>query len=593
MIIRRTFDIIDFQQHRYPNERALVSYNAGQQTAYSTQQCREQINRNASALIDLGIGQGDRVVIVPQLASVSWLWLDLAIQSIGAIVVPVHYTSQPAQLYHILGHTETKWCFMADQAIAAYFLPLPEALSEIDIYYLHEDDAQSKSWHYQLNHTELKPELIAERSRQVQEEDLAAIIYTSGTTGIPKGVMLSHHNLMSNLHSVMPLVPLNRQKVSLSFLPFSHIFERTAIYVTIATGCSLYLLTDREELAGALRDIRPHFFTAVPRIIEKMYEQLLSLRAGQSRWQRMLIDWALGIGQRYRERPGLSLGYWLQLHLARLLVFNRLRRSLGGRVEGIIVGAAHLQPHLGRLLGAMGIRIREGYGMTETSPVVSLNQFRPGMFSYGTVGIPIPGVEVRIDAPDEAGEGEILVRGPNVTRGYYRQPELTQEVLDENGWLHTGDVGKFVKRRFLQITDRKKDIFKTSAGKYIAPQVLENHFKQTPYIEQIMIVGFQRPYLTAVIRPNFDLLERWCLENDIHWTTPQYMVLNIKVREKMQTEIDQLNAALPNFQTIRNFHLTHTEWTIQSGMLTYTLKLIRPQILATYQKEIDQLYRIG
>jgi long-chain acyl-CoA synthetase len=259
-------------------------------------------------------------------------------------------------------------------------------------------------------------------------------------------------------------------------------------------------------------------------------------------------------------------------------------------VEGIIVGAAHLQPHLGRLLAAMDIRIREGYGMTETSPVITLNQFRPGLYSFGTVGVPVPGVEVRIEDPDETGEGEILVRGPNVTRGYYRQEELTQTVFTGDGWFRTGDVGKFVKKRFLQITDRKKDIFKTSAGKYIAPQVLENHFKQSAFIEQIMVVGFQRPFITAVIKPNFELLEQWCQVHGIHWTSPKYMVLNLKVKEKMQEEINLLNTDLPNFQRIRAFHLTDKEWTIDSGLLTYTLKLIRSRILETYQKELNELY---
>jgi long-chain acyl-CoA synthetase len=238
----------------------------------------------------------------------------------------------------------------------------------------------------------------------------------------------------------------------------------------------------------------------------------------------------------------------------------------------------------------MGIRIREGYGMTETSPVISLNQFRPGMYSYGTVGVPVPGVEVRIADADEAGEGEIQVRGPNVTRGYYRDEDADREAFTEDGWLRTGDVGKFVKKRFLQITDRKKDIFKTSAGKYIAPQVLENHFKQSPFIEQIMVLGFQRPFVTAIIKPNFELLEQWCRVHHIHWTSPQYMVLNVKVKEKMNEEVELLNTALPNFQRIRAFHLTEREWTIESGLLTYTMKLIRSQILAAYEREVRELY---
>ncbi|PHN03976.1 AMP-dependent synthetase/ligase [Flavilitoribacter nigricans] len=592
-MIRRTFDIIDFQLERHPNDRALVSYSNGKWTPYSSTESRDRIYQYGTILLELGIEKGDRVVILPHLASADWIFLDLAIQQVGAVVVPVHFTSQPDQLYHILDHSETKLCIVADRTLGERFLPPPEGLTELQIFFLHDPSEREDSFGSLLDRYPAQPDRVRAAAKQVSPEDLAAIIYTSGTTGIPKGVMLSHHNLVCNLQSVLPLVPLDRRKTSLSFLPFSHIFERMAIYVTIASGASLHLLVEREYLEKAFREVHPHFFTAVPRIIEKMYERLLALRGENASWRRQLIDWALRVGQRYRDRPGTKFTYWIQLQLARFLVFNQLKRNLGGRVEGIIVGAAHLQPQLGRLLAAMNIRIREGYGMTETSPVITLNQFRPGLYSFGTVGVPIPGVEVRIDQPDAAGEGEILVRGPNVTRGYYKQDAVTREVFTEDGWFRTGDVGKFVKKRFLQITDRKKDIFKTSAGKYIAPQVLENHFRQSAFIEQIMVVGFQRPYLTAIIKPNFELLEQWCKVHGIHWTSPRYMVLNLKVKEKMQEEIDLLNALLPNFQNIRAFHLTDREWTISSGLLTYTLKLIRPQILQAYQKDIDLLYKMS
>lgn len=590
-MIRRTFDIVNFQLERHPNELALVSRKQQKWVTYSAEQVLEQLNHYSSVLLQLGVEKGDRVVILPHLASAEWIFLDLAIQQLGAIVVPVHFTSQADQLYHILNHTETRLCIVANRDLGHRFFPLPEALANIAIFYLHDEPQRAESFASLLQKFPSQPQAVSARSEAVRPDDLSAIIYTSGTTGIPKGVMLSHHNLVCNLQSVLPLVPLDRRKTALSFLPFSHIFERMAIYVTIASGASLHLTVERDYLEKAFREVRPHFFTAVPRIIEKMYERLLALRGENSRWRRVLIDWALRIGQRYRERPGTKFIYWLQLHLARLLVFNQLKRNLGGRIEGIIVGAAHLQPQLGRLLGAMGIRIREGYGMTETSPVISLNQFRPGLYSFGTVGVPIPGVEVKIFEPDESGEGEILVKGPNVTRGYYQQQDITAEAFTEDGWFRTGDVGKFVKKRFLQITDRKKDIFKTSAGKYIAPQVLENHFKQSAFIEQLMVVGFQRPYLTAIIKPNFELLEQWCRIHGIHWTSPKYMVLNIKVKEKLQEEINLLNVDLPNFQRIRAFHLTAGEWTIESGLLTYTLKLIRPNILKNYAKEIESLYK--
>ena len=426
---------------------------------------------------------------------------------------------------------------------------------------------------------------------QVQEDDLSAIIYTSGTTGVPKGVMLSHRNIVSNVLSTLPLLPVEPGKVALSFLPFSHIFERMALLNYIAGGLSVHTLVERSYLSPALLEIRPHIFTAVPRILEKMYDQVLAIQADHTALNRGLINWALKIGMSYRERPGFRFLYWLKLQVAKLLVLHKLKRNLGGRVHAIIVGAAYLQPGLGRLMGAMGIKAREGYGMTETAAAASINRFQPGLYAFGTVGLPVSGVQIKIDNPDEEGEGEILIKGPNVMQGYYKQEAETAKAFTADGWLRTGDIGKFVNKRFLQITDRKKDIFKTSSGKYIAPLVLENHFKRSPLIEQIMVVGFQKPYVTALIYPNYELLEHWSKENKVHWTSPQYMANNIKVRQRIQEEIDRYNQDLPNYQTVRAFHLLHQEWTMDSGLLTYTMKLVRPKILATFEKEIEHLYQ--
>lgn len=588
----RTFDILRFQQNRFPNPIALGSRGDGQWRIYSIEDCIVEVDRYSTTLLNLGVKTGDRVVMVPHAASAEWLFFDLATQQIGAISVPVHDTSRPEQLHHILRETEAWLCIFATPEQGVHFLGDSGQFPKLRCVFLHAsaDDPNGLNCLLDQGPPTDAYDLNALRAA-VGENDLSAIIYTSGTTGIPKGVMLSHYNIVSNLRAIVPILPVYPGKIGMSFLPFSHVLERMAIYTYLASGASVYLPVDRDNIANALLEVRPHLLTAVPRILEKMYEQALAERARQGWLGRKVMDWALVLGRQYTGRSGLKLFYRFQLAVARLLVFNAMKRRLGGRVEGILVGAAWLQPELGRLFGAMGIRVREGYGMTETSPVVTMNQFKPGLFSFGTVGLPVPGVEVRIDQPDENGEGEILVRGPNVMQGYYKQPEATKLVLDDQGWLHTGDVGKWKKKRFLQITDRKKDIFKTSSGEYIAPQALENHFKQSQFIEQILVIGFHKPYITALIKPNFDILEVWAKDQKIHWTSALYMVHNIKVRQKIDSEIQRLNAALPNYQSIRAFHLTYEEWTVESGLLTYTMKPVRARILERFGKEIDGMYK--
>lgn len=590
-MIRRTFDLLPSQKEKFPNPRAIVSRKGDRWVSYSSSDCLKHIDQYAGALLGAGVKRGDRVLIVPHLASAEWIFLDFAIQQIGAIVVPVHFTSHPDQLQYIIEHTEAQLCFVAHANLGAKFAKALARFPRLQIYFMEgvKDTASIEDFLHKFP-APATGDLDAIKD-QVQEDDLSAIIYTSGTTGVPKGVMLSHRNIVSNVLSTLPLLPVEPGKVALSFLPFSHIFERMALLNYIAGGLSVHTLVERSYLSPALLEIRPHIFTAVPRILEKMYDQVLAIQADHAALNRGLINWALKIGMSYRERPGFRFLYWLKLQVAKLLVLHKLKRNLGGRVHAIIVGAAYLQPGLGRLMGAMGIKAREGYGMTETAAAASINRFQPGLYAFGTVGLPVSGVQIKIDNPDEEGEGEILIKGPNVMQGYYKQEAETAKVFTADGWLRTGDIGKFVNKRFLQITDRKKDIFKTSSGKYIAPLVLENHFKRSPLIEQIMVVGFQKPYVTALIYPNYELLEHWSKENKVHWTSPQYMANNIKVRQRIQEEIDRHNQDLPNYQTVRAFHLLHQEWTMDSGLLTYTMKLVRPKILATFEKEIEHLYQ--
>ena len=362
------------------------------------------------------------------------------------------------------------------------------------------------------------------------------------------------------------------------------------IFLYIAAGASIHYGNQIENISNDLKKIRPHFFTAVPRLIEKMYDRIVAQSNEKGNVRKKVILWAIRLGERFQGDTRVSFFYWLQCALANLLVYRHWRKELGGKVEGVAVGAAHLQPKLSRLFNAAGIRIREGYGLTESSPVVAFNHFEVGMFRFGTVGIPIPGMELKIMEENELGEGEIWIKGPSVMVGYQNNAVQTAKIKNEEGWLKTGDVGKLVDKRFLQITDRRKDIFKTSTGKYIAPQQLENLLKSSPFIEQSMIIGFQKPFVTALIVPSFSMLKAWCETNNVHWTAPQFMAINPKVEQKMQAIIDELNEQLLPHEQIKKFTLLHEEWTLENELTSPTLKVLRANVLQVFQKEIAKMY---
>lgn len=588
MKLTRISDILQFQKRKYSNPSALVDYQNGEWKSYSSTDCLQQVAVYSKLFISLGMQKGDCLIIMPTLTNSKWLLLDLAAQQIGLVVVPIHATFNENQLTHILTETEARLAFVSS-------IKDSERVKRngngrlIETVYLRGKGSNNLQELIKKNN---KKEVanIKELQSSVYPTDLATIIYTSGTTGIPKGVMLTHENLISNLHSLMPLLPLDSSKRAISFLPYSHIFERTAIYTYLAMGCSLHLIGEKGDMLTAFKEVRPHFFTAVPRILEKIYEGVLAYQAKQNFINKKLIQWALKVGTYPEDHSKFRPLYSLQKRIAKIIAFNKLHQILGGKVEAIIVGAAHLQPKLANIFATSGIKIREGYGMTETSPAITFNRFQPGLNKFGTVGLPVPGVQVKVNEPDENGEGEIWVKGNNVMKGYFKNKQATQLVFSEDGWFKTGDVGKFVEKRFLKITDRKKDIFKTSSGKYVAPQIVEEHFRTHAFIDQIMVIGFQKPYCVALIVPNFFRLEQWAKEQKIHWTSPQYMVINIKVRQKMESIVKELNSTLSNHQKIRDFHLCYREWTVEAGELSYTMKIKRSVLLNKFEKEIAAFY---
>lgn len=585
----RLFDVLAYQLAKYPNEKALNTSENGVWKSYSIQEIIQRVNHLSCWFIRNGYTRGQKIILAPVAGSPEWMIIDFACQQVGLVTVPIHSNSTAADFDLIITETESSLCLAADRNIYDTILAsVVRTKSSARTYHL---DSTHEGYFEALNEKESSNELekLASLKDSISPDDLVTILYTSGSSGIPKGVMLSHNNIAFNIKAVLMLLPLEPHYRVLSFLPFSHILERMACYSYLAFGVSLYFNSSKESFAEDFKTVRPHFCTSVPRVLEKMYDFMLEQMMKRNFIQRKTIGWALDVGKQYGSGK-IRFVYFVKLTLARWLVLGLWRKKLGGKIRHMVVGAASLRPEIGKLFSAAGIQIIEGYGMTETAPLIAVNRFEPGLNMFGTVGLIVPGVDVKIDSPSETGEGEIMVKGPNLTQGYFKRQELNSEVFTSEGWFKTGDVGMFVKGRFLKITDRKKDIFKTSAGKYIAPQPLQNHFNKSPFIQRCLIIGFQKPFVTALLVPHFEILQAWCLQEGIHWTSPQFMVYNIKVRARLQQEIDTLNEALPNIERIKDFVLCHQDWTLESGELTPTLKPIRLRIMDHYKSEIDKMY---
>lgn len=589
----RIFEILIYQREKYPCQNSLNAFVGTEWKGYTIEYIIEQVTIVSCWLIRSGYQKGQTVVLVPVLGKPEWMILDFACQQCGLITVPIHPTSSVQEIELIVHETEPKLCITANVELYKKFEDVTKQLAtSVNIFHLEREHPKYFPFESLGNPTESELTSLNEIKNSISENDLITILYTSGSSGISKGVMLTHHNIVHNIKAILTLLPLVPNHRVLSFLPFSHILERMACYGYMACGVSLYFSQSKESFTHDFKTVKPFFCTCVPRVLEKMYDFMQEQLLGKNVIKRKLIKWALEVGKRYANTGRLDWAFSLQLFFARLLVLSHWRKELGGKIRYMVVGAASLRPEIGRLFTAAGIQILEGYGMTETAPLISMNRYEPGLYRFGTVGLVIPGIEVKIDEPNEYQEGEILVKGPNVMKGYFKKPELTNETFTE-GWLRTGDIGKFVDKRFLKITDRKKDIFKTSAGKYIAPQPLQIHFTKSPFIQRCLIIGFQQPFVTALIVPHFEILEAWCVQEQIHWTSPQFMVHNIKVRAKLQQEVNQLNEELPNVEKVKNFVLCDSDWLLDKGELTTTLKPVRKVIEKNYQKEIEKMYEVS
>jgi long-chain acyl-CoA synthetase len=585
MEVKRLFDTIYYQKEKHPQAMALASLYKGEWKKLSTDDIINEANKLSLGLLQLGIQKGDKVATVTSSNRVEWNICDIAISQIGAINVPLYPTISENDFKYILNHSEARVCFVSDEELYKKVNSIKtEVPNLLGIYSFDEiPNTPNISEVFSLNPNGDIQQIKA-IADTIDENSLATLIYTSGTTGQPKGVMLSHKNVISNVVTVLAELPIEAGHVSLSFLPLCHIFERMVIYTYLMSGVNVYY-SDIDTLAEKLGTVKPHFFTTVPRLLEKVYEKIVNKGLALTGLKKKLFFWALDMADKYEydQKPTFAF------KLADKLIFSKWREALGGRVLGIVTGSAACPLKIARVFSAAGVPIREGYGLTETSPVLTFNRFSEGGAMLGTVGMPIKDVEIKI-----ADDGEILAKGPNIMMGYYKEPEKTAEVLSEDGWFSTGDVGTFVTNnrgnKFLKITDRKKELLKTSGGKYVAPAPIESKFREDFFIEQIMVVGESKKFVSALIVPAFPVLEEWAKENGINISNRETLIQDSKVLNKIQSIIDGLNPNFSHIEQIKKFKLLPREWTTETGELTPTMKLKRKEINRIYSKEIDAIY---
>ncbi len=590
----RLFDTIYYQQAKFKQADAFAAKENGSWNRYSTDEIIDKANKVSLALLKLGVTQDDKIAIISNNRP-EWNMVDIGILQIGAVNVPIYPTISEGEYKFIFNDAEIKYAFVSDAKLFAKINSIKDQVPSLKGIYSFDMVSGCKNFNEFLALAEGgNMQEVEDLKGRIKEEALATIIYTSGTTGNPKGVMLSHHNVVSNIKAVMDILPLNETKRVLSFLPLCHIFERMVIYVYIVTGVSVYYAESMETIAENLKEVKPNFFTTVPRLLEKVFIKLESAGNALEGWKKNLYANALDFAKNFDLEKNYGMMDSIRKALYDKLIYKKWREALGGNCEGICTGAAALNPLLGRVFTCAGIPIIEGYGQTESSPVISVNSFDLSKLKMGTVGMVIKGVEVKLDQRDgmSEGEGEILCKGPNVMVGYYKRPDLTADTV-VGGWLKTGDVGRWIEYRgnkYLKITDRVKELFKTSGGKYIAPQQIENKMKEIPYVEQIMAVGENRNYVTALIVPNFMNLTEWATKNGIVAKSPEDLVKNPDVIKLFKDYIEDKNKNFGQWETVKKFELMPKEWSIEGGELTPTMKVKRKVVNEKYKDVIEKLY---
>jgi len=592
MEIKRLFDCIEHQLKHFPQEDMLAAKENGVWRKYSTQEVAQNVNELSAGLLSLGLSahnfspEGSDKIAVISTNRPEWLFADMAAQQLGLIWVPVYPTTNPLELTFILKDASVQYIFASNQELYDKVMSIKDKVDCLKGIYTFDKIPGAKHW------TELKSkdENLLNQVNQIKQtipvEQVLTFIYTSGTTGTPKGVMLTHKGVYFNIQCGKKHFPFQdepTQKV-LSFLPLNHIFEKVASYIYMFSGMSIYYAESLETIGDNLKEIHPDGFSTVPRLLEKVFEKIMITGESLTGIKRKLFFWAVGLGEKYDNLIPGSWWYRFQLKLANKIIFVKWREALGGNVKFIVTGGAACQVKLLRIFNAAQIPVYEGYGPTENSPIISINSRNPGGTKYGTVGGVIDGVQYKLE-PD----GEICVAGPSVMLGYYKRPDLTAETIID-GWLHTGDIGEIIDGKYLKITDRKKELFKTSGGKYVAPQPIENKMKESPFVEQIMLIGDNRRFVSALIVPSFAKLKEWAKTHGIQYTTNEEMIKNSMVLTMFESVVSEYNVLFNQVEQVKKFALLPREWTIDKGEMTPKLSMKRKVVLANFEKEIEAMY---
>jgi long-chain acyl-CoA synthetase len=589
--VTRTFDVVERALKEFPREDSIAGKRNGKWYTYSTGEYYEKSHQFALGLMALGLKRGDKVATVTTNRP-EWNIADMGLAMGGFIHVPIYPTLGDDEYKYILNHAEVKIILVGDKKLFKSMSPMANMIDGIDTVYTFEEVEGAKHYEQILELGESKrEELSAELEsikNDIKPDDLATIIYTSGTTGVPKGVMLSHRNLVSNFTEHAKLHNLGTEHRALSFLPLCHVYERSVNYHFQHRGMGVYYVGNLAQIVSSIKEVKPHMFNSVPRLLEKVYDGFVAKGKELSGIKKKLYFWALNLTRNFEYNKKFGPLMQLKISVADKLIYSKWREALGGNITYIVSGGAALQPRIARVFGMAKLTTLEGYGLTETSPVIAVNNPTTMEMMVGTVGPILEGYDVKF-----AADGEILCKGPGIMKGYYKAPELTDEVIDENGWFHTGDIGMLVDDKYLKITDRKKEIFKLSGGKYIAPQMIENKLKTSELIEQVMVIGANEKFASAIISPCFPILHDWAGEHKLHYENNEELIQLPEVIQKLQKEVMKVNKTLGSHEQISRIRLVHEEWTPTSGELSPTLKLRRNAVAVKYQHLIDDIYAVA
>lgn len=585
---KRLFDFPYYQLDHYPLDKALITKYDGKWIPTSTQEYIDKANAVSRALLKLGVQPNDKIALISSTNRTEWNICDIGIMQIGAQDVPIYPTISEDEYEYVLNHSECIYCFVSDKEVYDKVMAIKANVPSLKEVYTFNEIEGAKNWQevLALGKDKSNQDEVEKRMAAISEDDLATLIYTSGTTGKPKGVMLSHKNIASNAKFSAERLPIiNGKSSALSFLPVCHVYERMLLYMYQYCGVEIYFAESLETISANLQEVKPEVMTAVPRVLEKVYDKIYAKGSELTGVKKALFFWAIDLGLKYEPYGQNGWWYETQLKLANKLIFSKWRDALGNNLKAIASGSAPLQPRLARVFNAAQIPVMEGYGLTETSPVVSVNDMRNQGFRIGTVGKPLSETEVKI-----AKDGEILVKGPQVMMGYFKNEEETAKVM-EGGYFHTGDIGELDSDGFLKITDRKKEMFKTSGGKYVAPQLIENEMKQSRFIEQIMVIGEGEKMPAAFIQPDFEFIKDWGkLKNHDLPSSNKELVKNNEVIDRIQEEVDLYNARFGQWEKIKKFELVPDVWSIEDGQLTPTMKMKRKVIKEQYKDLYDKIY---